>query len=218
MVYRDELQAAQERIAALEAELAEARRKLDHAEGRSSVALVVAGKQSLAVVGRPSAAARWLGAPTQLGAERSFDGELSTSGAWPEILETCQRVTGEIPREVSAVDGYLTCSWGARQVAVTLTVTSRDGRTTLRLQQNLRQLAGATFGGVGGGLGGGALAGPIALCTLMPAAAPVIIGGWFAGVYGVCRWVFRRQVRKQAAHIQALYEELGSLIERRIAR
>jgi hypothetical protein len=67
MAYRDDRDADRARVAALEAELAEAKRRVAALKGRRELALVQASGNALALAdAAPSAARTWLGAPLRL--------------------------------------------------------------------------------------------------------------------------------------------------------
>ncbi len=72
MSYRDDRDADQARITALETDLAAARRKLDDLEGRRSQALVLASKIRLARSGGRKIP--WFG-PTRFELDAAFEGE-----------------------------------------------------------------------------------------------------------------------------------------------
>ncbi|MBL8622652.1 MAG: hypothetical protein JNK64_15160 [Myxococcales bacterium] len=174
MSYRDDRDADQARIAALEADLARAEAKIAELEGRRAVALVPAGGGALArATPGPSAAARWMGAPLRLELRREFAHAFPTD-QFERLIERIRAVTGEPGRSEllrSSLTWSATSSDRGTGPFITVMVMVRPpapgadpgtGRTTLTVSDRLGQLAGAVFGGVGGGIGGGALVGPIA--------------------------------------------------------
>ena len=92
---------------------------------------------------------------------------------------------------------------------IQLTVTSRDGRTQVRLEENLTQLAIGTFSGgtAGVGLGLGTGVGiPVGLAlgsALLATALPV---GVMAASYIGSRWVYRAQVEGRRRRIGGLFD------------
>src|SRR5262245_36970260 len=74
MTYRDDREADQARIEALEHELEVAKEKLAVLEGRQSQALVLASPGALVRDGGKKGVAWWFGAPGQLQFARRFDG------------------------------------------------------------------------------------------------------------------------------------------------
>ena len=105
---------------------------------------------------QPSA---FLGAPTALVLERTIEGELPADEYEALVLE--------IQRELGGVGSASTfgrsLQWTMRGVdrrrvssrTVQVTVTPRNGRTTIRIEEPVGQLAGGLFGGLMGGLGAG---------------------------------------------------------------
>jgi hypothetical protein len=220
VVYRDDLEAAQARIADLERQLALVRAELEASREQRSQALVLAERGALAARGdtrERSPATRWLGAPVRLAFSRRVSGELPTS-AHIEIIELVRERVGEVGA-VSQLEGSLAWTTTANQRGVgpfiTVTVTSRDGATAIRVEERLGNLAGAVYGGIGGGVGGGALGLPImAAVFLGPVGAlaiPAWLGGWWLGV----RAIYRRAARQRAERLQALTEELAAVVDRR---
>jgi len=213
MTYRDDRDADRARIAALESELAEARDKIDELEGRRSQALVLASPGgALAVTEQRDRAAAWLGAPLRLELTRDFDGALPAD-RFEDLLPPIRELTGDTGRcEIlrASFSWFSTAGTGmnAGAPAVIVTVTVKDGRTTLTVTQRLGAIAGALFGGFGGGLGGGAIVAPIFASIAVPVLAPVFILGWLGGIYGTTRWLYRRTARKHAQKLQALFERL----------
>ena len=95
-----------------------------------------------------------------------------------------------------------------------ITVTVRDGVTTLTASERLGQLAGAIYGGVGGGVGGGGLALPLAASIAVPVLAPVFMVGWLGGVFLGARALYRRAARRRAIALEQLHLALADEIER----
>src|SRR6478735_6352184 len=102
---------------------------------------------------------RFLGAPTVLRLERTIDGEVPTDEYEPMVLEM-QRLLGGVSTastigrtlQFSLSDGNRRHASGR---AVQVTITPRNGRTTIRIEEPLGALAGGLFGGLMGGMGGG---------------------------------------------------------------
>src|SRR5690242_12494725 len=94
MSYRDDRDADQARIAALEAELAAARDRVGELEGRRQQALVLASHGELAAGARRSAAMRWLGAPLVLELTRTFDRAYPTD-RFEDLLVVIREVARE---------------------------------------------------------------------------------------------------------------------------
>lgn len=220
MSYRDDRDADQARIAALEADLARAEAKIAALEGRREVALVPAGGGALArATPGPSAAVRWMGAPLRLELRREF-AHAFPPDQFERLIERIRAVTGEPGRsELLRSSLTWTATSSDRSVGPFITVMvmvrppapgadPSTARTTLTVSDRLGQLAGAVFGGVGGGVGGGALVGPIAAAVAVPVLAPVFVLGWLGGVYGLTRGLYRRAARRRAEVVQRLFDAL----------
>ncbi|HEU4612159.1 MAG TPA: hypothetical protein VFS15_08780 [Kofleriaceae bacterium] len=217
MTYRDDRDADQARIAALEAELAETRKKLEELEGKRSQALVLASGGALVPGGKAtSGAARWLGAPLQLELVRRFDGEYPTD-RFEELVELIREVTRDRGRtELLRSSVAWSASTAGRGTGphTSITVSVRGGVTTLTATDQLNNAAGGVFGGVGGGVGGGLIMAPIGATLLVPVLAPVFFTVWFGGVYAGARAIFRRVARSRAQRLQRVFDAVERELER----
>jgi hypothetical protein len=96
---------------------------------------------------------------------------------------------------------------------VQVTVTPRNGRTTIRIEEPLGQLAGGLFGGVMGGVGGG-LTGPaigFGVGALHSASATIgLVGAAISGSYLLARTIYGRIVRGRG---ERLHELMSRLVE-----
>ena len=106
---------------------------------------------------KPSA---FIGAPTHLVLERTIDGEVPVG----RVRDARARDAAGARRRGPGVDaGTLArvddagrpSRRGVSTRTIQVTVTPRNGRTTIRIEEPLGQLAGGLFGGLMGGLGGG---------------------------------------------------------------
>lgn len=220
MTYRDDRDADRARIAALEVELAEAKRRVAELEGRRETALVQASGSALALAdAAPSAAKTWLGAPLRLSLAKRWAGAFPTD-RFEDVIERIREITRD-PGRSELLRSSMTwwASAGERSAGpfTVVTLTVRDGQTTLTITDRLGALAGALFGGVGGGVGGGGLIAPLAATIAVPVLAPVFILGWLGGIYAGTRALFRRTARRRAEGMQQLFDALVPEIEARIA-
>ena len=245
MAYRDDREADQARIEALERELEVAQEKLAVLEGRQSQALVLASPGALVRDGGQKGVAWWFGAPGQLQFARRFDGAFPAE-QFEELVERIREVTRD-PGRTELLRSSLT--WFASRAEKSpgpyrvVTVTVRDGVTTLTVTDRLAGLAGAIYGGVGGGVrgrlgvprfrvrfggagggvaplgggvggaGGGGLSLPILAATAVPVLAPVFILGWLGGVFLGTRAIYKRAARRRAVALQQLFDALVADIE-----
>lgn len=215
MTYRDDRDADQARIAALEQELAATRAKLAAVEGRQENALVLATQGGL-VPGRDSSPSVRLFGPSSLQLARRFDGAFPTE-RFEELIERIREITRD-PGRTELLRSSLTwfASRGEKSTGPfrVVTVTVRDGITTLTVTDRLASLAGAIYGGVGGGVGGGGLSLPILATAAVPVLGPVFILGWLGSVFLGARAIYKRAVRRRAIALQQLFDALVADIER----
>ncbi|HEY1810902.1 MAG TPA: hypothetical protein VGG74_01010 [Kofleriaceae bacterium] len=214
MTYRDDRDADQARIAALEGELRDAKQRIAELDGTRSQALVVVESGKLVATASTSTAAKIFGGPRLLRQFRRYDRALSREH-FEHLIERAREVTGAMGRSelLRTSVMWMRGNDNSAGPSQTVTVVVRDGTTTLQVTDRLGPLAGALYGGVGGGLGGGGLAIPIVLTTAMPVLAPVFFTAWFGGVFGLTRTLFKRGVRGRAIQLQALFDALAADID-----
>lgn len=98
---------------------------------------------------------RFYGNRTRVVREVEVEGEVPED-ALPDIVAVIERTTDQ--RGHASFLGR-TLTWRSDMSGDTrkreVVVTPRDGRTTIRVEEDLRQFAGGTFGGTMGGIGGG---------------------------------------------------------------
>jgi hypothetical protein len=100
--YRDDRDADRARIDALEAELRQAKDKIEDLEGRRSQALVLASSTAISPSGKPSLGTRIAGAPMTLELTRTFDKPFPTE-KFEDLVETMRGVTRAVaPRSCAA--------------------------------------------------------------------------------------------------------------------
>ena len=159
---------------------------------------------------------RFIGAPTTLRLERTIEGEVPVDEYEPIVLEI-QRVLGGVGTG-STLGRSL--QWTMRGVdrrrvstrTVQVTITPRNGRTTIRIEEPLSHLAGGLFGGLMGGMGGG-LSGA-AMGVGMGVfhsgfAALGLVGGVVGGAYLLARTIYGRMVQGRGDRLQELMSRLS---------
>jgi hypothetical protein len=215
MSYRDDAEAAHARIAALEEELARAHAELAALKGDQKHALVVASAAAMQQVPRQRAAARWLGAPTVLVFSETIDAEIGEE-VYSKLVEHLRRALGS--GQVSSFKDTVTFSTFSRGSAtdVSIDITSRGGRTTIRAEERLGRVAGGMFGGIGGGAGGGAMV-PIVVgaSAVAPALVPLAVAGWLGALFVVSRVSYRAVARRRARRLQRIVGELAAIARSR---
>lgn len=163
----------------------------------------------LAVVDRTGPASALLGAPTRLVFEVVVDGEMPEDDF--DLLV-------DIIREYSGESGQLgvvgrSFSWQSQPQKGNLQVSvlPRGGRTTIRVSENMRAVAGALFGGIVGGAGGGS--GPIwaGVGVGMHSAffGVSMWAGTVAATYLTAYGLFGLAIRKRNRRLRDLVERLA---------
>lgn len=220
MTYRDDREADRARIEALEAELATANRKIDELEGRRSQALAIATGRALVGTGAGLQGIKppWYGAPLRLELAHTFDGEYPRDEL-ETLIDLIRQITRE-PGRAELLKSSITWSAGTNPRATgpftVVTVSVRDGKTSLLVSDSLGQLAGGLYGGLGGGLGGGAIMVPIIAFLSMPALIPVACATWLGGVFLGTRAIFKRAARRRAEGLEKLFTALTVEISAKI--
>jgi hypothetical protein len=218
VTYRDDRDADRARIASLEAELAQAEKKIAELEHKESTALVRAGGNALAVASG-TGKLPWYGAPLRLELTRQFTGELPRDQL-EDLIGLIRRISSD-PGHAELLKSSMTWSSGLRRndagPRAVVTVTIRDGMTELAVTDGLGNLAGAVYGGFGGGVGGGGITIPIFVAMATPILLPVTILGWLGGVFLGSRAIFKRAAKRRAVKLQELFAALSTDIEKRIA-
>jgi predicted lipid-binding transport protein (Tim44 family) len=95
-----------------------------------------------------------------------------------------------------------------------VTDTPREGRTPIRIEEPLTQLAGGLFGGLMGGMGGGlsGVAFGVGMTVFDSAAAAVaLIASLVSGSYLLARTVFGRMAHGRGEELQELMSRLVEL-------
>ncbi|MGV3708559.1 MAG: serine/threonine-protein kinase [Gemmatimonas sp.] len=161
----------------------------------------------------------FLGARTKIEYETSFDGELNSDG-FEEVADEVRLALGEMVT-VSAVGRTMTVTsaggGGSRNHSprrVQIHISSRNGRTTVRAFEDLKNSAANLFVGisVGGGVGAGsAVMGAVIAATRNPAIGFATMGATMAVGFGIARFFFTRSVKKRE-------EELRNVLSRVVAR
>ena len=154
-----------------------------------------------------------LGAPTRHVFERTVVGEIDAT-RYEDLITEIRRQIGNTGR-VEPLGKMFT--WHAQRGRdLSVTVTSRGGRTLVRVEENTSGLAGGLLGGLGGGLGGVGigLVVPICIAALkMPALIPLGLALWFFGVFMLARTIYRGQVAQRRQALEQLADGLAEVCE-----
>lgn len=161
----------------------------------------------------------WVGAPRRILIEREIDGEVSEE-LWESMVGEIQRTFGGIgfASRVGRTRSWTVGQNGPRGSSnrhVSVTVSHQHGKSAIRIDENLNQLAGAIFGGCVGGGGGGTVGVWIGIgqgIFRSPLLAGALVLGNLVAMYSLARGLYRRAFRKRNDELNEL---LGRLAEAR---
>jgi hypothetical protein len=148
--------------------------------------------------------------------ERVVDGEVS-SDVYEELIDTVRRTIGD--NGVPSVLGK-TLAWTSSMQAgrrrghgrqVDVTVVSRHGVTTIRVEEELRNIAGALFGGLVGGGGGGTTGITVGIgmgALHSPAIAAMLWVAVASSFYLLARTIFTHTSEKREKQLRDLIDRL----------
>jgi hypothetical protein len=164
-------------------------------------------------VNRPSP---WVGAPTRLVIERVVDGEIPLDEFEPLVNEM-RRTFGDngIPSVLGKTLAWSSTQMGGRRSnhsrRISVLVASRGGVTTIRVEEELRPLAGALFGGLVGGGGGGTTGITMGIGMGLlhsPTATGLLWVTVATGFYTLARTIFGRMSAKRERQLRELADRL----------
>ena len=161
------------------------------------------------------------GGPMQLVYEAEVQGQLSPN-EFDVIAQTISTLMGDAGTVV-ALGRTLSWSLGGlhNQRHVQVNVTAAGGKTQIRAEERLGQLAGGLFGGIMGGGGAGLGTASIGI-TQGAMHAPggfsvLVVGGVVAAAYGLARTIFSSTVETRASQLEKLVSTLSLQIEDLVA-
>ena len=137
----------------------------------------------------------------------------------PAVIETLRNTFGNMG-QVSRLGREL--SWqtvpysGGQARQVFITVHAETGATRIRIEENLRPMAGAYFGGIMGGMGGGGMGAAIGIGMGVfhsAAAAAGLVFTLIGGSYTLARTLFRHHGQRRSAELEVLADRLVGYIE-----
>lgn len=175
------------------------------------------GLDQPSLTNRPSP---WLGAPTRIVFERVIDGEISNDEFEPLVNEV-RRTLGD--NGLPSVLGR-TLAWNSTPVAglrhargrqIDVSVTTRGGVTTIRVEEELRNLATRLFAGLVAGGGGGTSGITMGIGMGILHSAPLAGLLWVAvvgGFYTLARTIFRYHAEKRERQLRDLADRLAEQV------
>jgi len=208
MAYRDETERLRARVEELEDELADAHERIAELEQPDEPVHARTFGEQLA------------GGPLKIIEERTLDGELPVD-AQEDLVEALRKRFNTLG-QASSVGRTLTWMGASaqNQRQLEVSVSARNGVTTIRVMERLGNLAGGLFGGIVGGLGGGGLGLWVPLLTVLKSTAwlPFLILSWITFVYLIVRYAYVRVTAKRQAEVAAAASELARLTRKAIDR
>jgi len=164
----------------------------------------------LPVMDETPRASPWAGAPMSILYEVELPGEVPESELYL-LIDTIRRRVGE-PGQVGTLGKSVSWSSANRNRSMQVSIVSRHGKTTLRLDERLGQLAGGLYGGIvgGGGGGSGGLMFGIGMGAFHSLAASLgLWGAAIGGTFLLARTVFKAKVRSRRQALRSLMLELA---------
>jgi hypothetical protein len=155
------------------------------------------------------------GERTSLVIERSFEGELDQADL--EGLVPYVNLAADLTGNISSVGRTLNFSGGGQQStrSIQVLVSSRHGRTDIRIEERYGQLLGALFGGIVGGAGVGLGVGLGAGVGAAMGSAILAVGLPFAalgGTYAIARFAFKKVVARRRRALRKLVDQVGAVV------
>ena len=160
----------------------------------------------------------FLGSPTRIVVERVARREFSEGDA-AQLVDLIRQTIGNMG-QVSRLGrdlSWQTVAYGGtpgRQLFITFR--PGGGQTVIRFEENLRQVAGAYFGGFMGGMGGGSTGIWMGIGMGVFHSVPITIAlglGTISSAYALARGFFRRQFRRRSGELEGLADRLVASIE-----
>lgn len=152
------------------------------------------------------------------GGRMHIEYELVVDGEMPEsdfdlIVDLIRHRVGE-SGQVSTVGRALSWNSNPPKRNLSVSVLARGGKTTIRISEQMKQLAGGVFGGIVGGFGGGSMGvwmGIGARVLHDPVLGFAMWGVSIVTSYGVARAWFRRTTGKRDTQIKDLAESIADV-------
>jgi hypothetical protein len=167
----------------------------------------------------------WIGAPTRIVFERVVEGEIPVEEFEPLIAEI-RRTFGDngLPSVIGRSLAWSSGVRGRRRASgrhVDVSVVTRGGITTIRVEEELRNLAGALFGGIVGGGGGGTTGLTMAIGMGVFHSAPIAGLLWVTvagGMYTLARTIFGRVSAGRERELSGLVGRLEEEVQAAVAK
>jgi transposase-like protein len=160
-------------------------------------------------------ASKFLGAPSVIVMERTVDGEVPTA-EYEVIVDMLRRafndngMLGTLGKSLAWSSTSRHGRHGNGQ-QVNASVTPRDGRTVIRIEQSLRATAGGLFGGLMGGIGGGTTGISVSAGMVVFHSALVAAGLWVSVVgasYLLARGIYTHVARGRSDTLREVLDQI----------
>jgi hypothetical protein len=157
-----------------------------------------------------------LGGPAKLRWEVEVDGEIDES-AHEAILEAIHVSITE-PGTTSTAGRTLTWSFVTQGKTISVSVSPRNGKTVIRVEEGLANLIGGLYGGIVGGVGGGLgpFAGIAGAALLGPVGAVAGVLLTLGASYVGTRAIYDKVTDKKEQKLAGLVDEVREAVERSI--
>ena len=156
----------------------------------------------------------FLGTATRIVVEASIDGEMPERD-YDLVLDLIRREIGEVG-QIGSVGRTFSWSVSNQNRKLQISVMPRGGKTTVRIDEQLGNLAGGVFGGIMGG-GGGGMGGMVMGIVAGSSHQPLLgLAGWLATIaasFGAARMTLGRIATNRHAKLT----EIAHLIANQIA-
>ncbi len=154
------------------------------------------------------------GAATRLEFETVLDLEVP-GDAFEELAQVIRHRMQEVGT-VATFGKSLIWSVDSRRRRAEVSVIPRNGRTTIRITEDMGQMLRQNFGGFMGGIGGGAgfaMLGSVMGATNNPLLGGLTLAGVVGGSYLLARSIYGNSSRKRERRMRALHDDLVSAMQ-----
>jgi len=160
----------------------------------------------------------FLGTPIRILVDATIEGEMPERD-YDLVLDIIRREIGEVG-QIGAVGRTFSWSVSNQNRKLQISVMPRGGRTTVRIDEQLGNLAGGLFGGLVGGAGGGlgaAIMGIVAGRAGEPLLGIGLWAAWLATMFGTARFTLQQVADRRRDKLKELARQIGDQIAESLA-
>ena len=135
------------------------------------------------------------------------------------VLDIIRREIGEVG-QIGSVGRTFSWSVSNQNRKLQISVMPRGGRTTVRIDEQLGNVAGGLFGGLVGGAGGGlgaAIMGIVAGRAGEPLLGVGLWAAWLATMFGTARFTLQQVAGRRRDKLKELARQIGDQIAESLA-